>query len=312
MTTKNMVVLLYENSDFERVIALADSLATDPNVKSFVSYPSLMQKQHTSAYFKGMVGNFSSMVEEEGYNLADMDINMIVDAIYYIATKNPDDERMSLHDFASLAAELSADTTLVAQLGSTSNVSEEDLQYLDLLVALTDTSLIDSKMTTQEISAMMGIDKEMISLICPPGQKTTLREIIKSSKELLNGSMIPAHKHKKTPEPQVVEQREEVVVEKDTIVVVEEMVKAEETDIIDDEDMIYKDSTLFLSQYTASEIAQIIGMGEKSASVIFNLYRRSTGQKTKTMSLYDFIHFLYDDLANRRVFASRVDAESRK
>ena len=309
---KNMVVLLYENSDSERVIALADSLATDPNVKSFVSYPSLMQKQHTSAYFKGMVGNFSSMVEEEGYNLADMDINMIVDAIYYIATKNPDDERMSLHDFASLAAELSADTTLVAQLGSTSNVSEEELQYLDLLVALTDTSLIDSKMTTQEISAMVGIDKEMVSLICPPGQKTTLREIVKSSKELLNSSMIPAHKHKKTPEPQIVEQREEVVVEKDTIVVVEEMAQAEETDIADDEDMIYKDSTLFLSQYTASEIAQIIGMGEKSASVIFNLYRRSTGQKTKTMSLYDFIHFLYDDLANRRVFASRVDAESRK
>ena len=309
---KNIIVLLYENSDSERVIDLADSLATDPNVKSFVSYPSLMQKQHTSAYFKGMVGNFSSMAGEEGYNIADMDIDMIVDAIYYIATKNPDDERMSLHDFASLAAELSADTTLVAQLGSTSNISEEELQYLDLLVALTDTILIDSKMTAQEISDMIGIDKEMISLICPPGQKTTLREVIKSSKELLNGSMIPAHKHKKTPEPQVVEQREEVIVENDTIVVVEEIVQVEETDIEDDEDMIYKDSTLFLSQYTASEIAQIIGMGEKYASVIFNLYGRSTGQKTKTMSLYDFIHFLYDDLANRRLFASRVDAESRK
>ena len=309
---KNIIVLLYENSDSERVIDLADSLATDPNVKSFVSYPSLMQKQHTSAYFKGMVGNFSSMAGEEGYNIADMDIDMIVDAIYYIATKNPDDERMSLHDFASLAAELGADTTLVAQLGSTSNISEEELQYLDLLVALTDTILIDSKMTAQEISDMIGIDKEMISLICPPGQKTTLREVIKSSKELLNGSMIPAHKHKKTPEPQVVEQREEVIVENDTIVVVEEIVQVEETDIEDDEDMIYKDSTLFLSQYTASEIAQIIGMGEKYASVIFNLYGRSTGQKTKTMSLYDFIHFLYDDLANRRLFASRVDAESRK
>ena len=309
---KNIIMLLYENSDSERVIDLADSLATDPNVKSFVSYPSVMQKQHTSADFKGMVGNISSMAGEEGYNLVDFDINMMVDAIYYMATKNPSDERMSLHDFASLAAELSADTTLVTQLGSTSNVSEEELQYLDLLLALTDTSLIDSKMTAREISDIIGIDDEMISLICPPGQKTTLREIVKSSKELLNGSMIPVHKHKKTPEPQVVEQREEVIVEKDTIVVVEEIVKVEEIDIEDDEDMIYKDSTLFLSQYTASEIAQIIGMGEKYASIIFNLYGRNTGQKTKTMSLYDFIHFLYDDLANRRLFASQIDAESRK
>lgn len=309
---KNIIMLLYENSDSERVIDLSDSLSADPNVKSFVSYPSLMQKQHTAAYFEGMVGNFSSMAGAEGYNLADMDINLIVDAIYYIATKNPSDERMSLHDFASLSAELSADTTLMAQLGSAPNVSEEELQYLDLLVALTDTTLIDSKMTAKEISDMMGIDKEMISLICPPGQKITLREIIKLSKELLNGSMIPTHKHKKTPKPQIVEQREEVVVENDTIVVVEEIVQVEETDIEDDEDMIYKDSTLFLRQYTASEIAQIIGMGEKSASIIINLYGRSTGEKTKTMSLYDFIHFLHDDLANRRLFASRVNAENRK
>ena len=110
---KNIIMLLYENSDSEKVIELADSLSTDPNVKSFVSYPSLMQKQHSAAYFKGIVSNFSSMAEEEGYNLADMDINMIVDAIYYIATKNPSDERMSLHDFASLAAKLSADTTMM-------------------------------------------------------------------------------------------------------------------------------------------------------------------------------------------------------
>ena len=309
---KNIIMLLYENSDSERVIDLSDSLSADPNVKSFVSYPSLMQKQHTAAYFEGTVGNFSSMAEAEGYNLADMDINLIVDAIYYIATKNPSDERMNLHDFASLSAELSADTTLMAQLGSAPNVSEEELQYLDLLVALTDTTLIDSKMTAKEISDMMGIDKEMISLICPPGQKITLREIIKLSKELLNGSMIPMHKHKKTPKPQIVEQREEVVVENDTIVVVEEIVQVEETDIEDDEDMIYKDSTLFLRQYTASEIAQIIEMGEKSASIIINLYGRSTGEKTKTMSLYDFIHFLHDDLANRRLFASRVNAENRK
>ena len=309
---KNIIMLLYENSDSERVIELSDSLSADPNVKSFVSYPSLTQKQHTAAYFKGMVGNFSSMAEAEGYNLADMDIDLFVDAIYYIATKNPGDERMSLHDFASLAAELSADTTLVAQLGSSPKVSEEELQYLDLLVALTDTTLIDSKMTAKEISDMMGIDKEMISLICPPGQKITLREIIKLSKELLNGSMIPTHKHNKTPKPQIVEQREEVVVENDTIVVVEEIVQVEETAIEDDEDWIYKDSTVFLSQYTASEIAETIGMSEKYASIIFNLYGRSTGQKTKTMSLYDFIHFVHDDLANRRLFASRIDAESRR
>ena len=52
---KNIIVLLYENSDSARMIGLADSLSTNPKVKSFISYPSLMQKQHTASDIKGMV-----------------------------------------------------------------------------------------------------------------------------------------------------------------------------------------------------------------------------------------------------------------
>ena len=82
--------------------------------------------------------------------------------------------------------------------------------------------------------------------------------------------------------------------------------------VSDDVDMIYKDSTIFMSQRSASEIAQLIGMPEKSASMIFNLYGRSTKQKTKTMSLYDFIHFINSDLANRKILGSQINAENRK
>lgn len=309
---KNIVVLLYENNDSENVIALSDSLSASPRVKAFISYPSLMQKQHTAAAIKDMVSDLSVMAGNNEYDIADFDINTVVDAIYYIGSTNSSDERMSLHDFASLAVELSADSTLLTQLGTLSNVSDDEMQNLDLLVALTDTSLIDRKMTAEEISGVFGIDKELVALICPPGQKITVREMVKTSKELLNGSMMPAHSSGKKLEPQIVEQQEERTMENDTIVIIEDLIEAEEADILDDEDMIYKDSTLFLSQHSASEIAQILGMNEKSASVIFNLYGRTTGQKTKIMSLFEFIHFVNGDLAHRRIFASRIDEESRK
>jgi hypothetical protein len=121
-----------------------------------------MQKRHTASYIKEMVVDFSAMAGDTGYDLANFDINTVVDAIYYLASHNPGDERMSLHDFASLAAELSTDSTLLAQLGSPMDIDKEASQYLDVLVALTDTSLIDKKLTPDEIADIVGVDKEMV------------------------------------------------------------------------------------------------------------------------------------------------------
>jgi predicted RND superfamily exporter protein len=319
---KNIIVLLYDNADAPRVIELADSIATHPNVKSFISYPSLMQKKLTATETKSMIGGLTAMAGDmmpmagdNGFNIADFDLNTIVDAIYYLGSRNPSEEKMSLHDFASLAAELSADTTLSAYLGDAMQVSEGDSQYLDILVALTDTSLIDKKLTSKEISNLVGVDQELISLICPENQKTTIREIIKSSRELLDGSMVPSRTNNKTPEPQlVVQQLDSLLLENDSIQSDKNIAQAENIGVSNeiDEDAIYKDSTIFMKQYTSSEIAQMVGMNGKSASIIFNLYGRTIKQKTKTMSVYDFIRFVINDIANRKVFASQIDQESRR
>ena len=311
---KNITVLLYDNADAAKVIALADSVAAHPNVKSFISYPSLMQKKLTSTETMGMVDGLMSMTGESDFNLADFDINMLVDAIFYIGSRNPSEERMSLHDFASLAAGLSTDTTLSAFYGATSQISEDDLQYLDILVALTDTCLINSRLTSKEIADLVGIEQELIEMICPVGQTTSIREMIKTSKELLNESMMPSPTNNKTPEPQIVDSQVVLPVENDTVETTgntahhEELAVSEE----DDEDGIYKDSTIFMSQYTSSEIAQMVGMNKKSAAIIFNLYGRTVKQKTKTMSLYDFITFVINDIANRKLFASQINQENRR
>ena len=317
---KNITVLLYDNSDATRVIGLADSVLVHPNVKSFISYPSLMQKQMTAAETKSMIGGLTAMAgdmmptADNDFNTADFDLNTIVDAIFYIGSRNLSEEKMSLHDFASLAAELVADTTLSAYLGDATHMSEEDAQYLDVLVSLTDTCLIDKKLTSKEIADMVGIDEELISLICPENQKTTIREIIKSSKELLNESMMPAPAISKAPEPQIVEPQVNLPVENDSVESIENIAQTENICVSDavDEDAIYKDSTIFMSQYTSTEIAQMVGMNEKSASIIFNLYGRTTKQKTKTMSLFDFIQFVINDIANRKLFASQIDQENRR
>ena len=311
---KNIIVLLYENSDSEKVIALADSVNENPDVISFVSYPSLMQKQHLATNVKTMVSEFSEMGGDLDYDLAGFDLNTVVNAIYYIASRNPKEEKMSLHDFASFVAELSADSTLLAQTGYTPNLSEEEWQYLGLLVALSDTSLINREMTSEEISEIIGVDNELISLICSDGQKTTIREIVSTSKELIKKSNKPKQVALKTPEPQPVVDLEEAFLEMDTLETSNIVVVTvpETVNTVEDEDMIYKDSTVFMSQYSSSELAQLIGMDRKSASIIYTLYGKKVGHKTKTMSVFDFISFVTNDLAKRKLFASQIGEENLK
>ena len=311
---KNIIVLLYENSDSSRVIGLADSLAVNPNVKSFVSYPSLMQKQHTASSVKKLIEEFSAMLDNNNYGIADYDINTAVDAIFYMGSKKPNDEKMTLHDFALLAANLSSDTTLLARFGNQFSANEDALQSLDALIVLTDTSLINRKMTAEEISEIVAVDKELISLICPENQKMSIREIINTSKELLNESKRAKQVTIKTPEPQPVVDLEEAFleIEIDTLEIPNVVVHAENTNVSDDEDKIYKDSTIFMKQYSASEIAQLIGMDGRSASIVYTLYGKKVRHKTKTMSVFDFIHFVNNDLANRKLFASQIGDENRK
>lgn len=309
---KNVIVLLYENPDSQNIIGLADSLSANPNVKSFVSYPSLMQKQLTAADVKGIVGEFSAMSGDFDYNLAGIDMNMVVDAIFYIASRKPGDEKMSLHDFASLVAGLSSDSTMVAQLGTPSNVGEEELQYLDLLVVLSDTNMIDRGMTAKEISDLIGVDKELVSLICPYGQKTSIREIVKTSKKLITESKKPVQVTTKTLEPEPVVDLEEFFLDIDTLETTDVVVQSETLDDVDDEDKIFRDTTIFMKKYSSSDLAQLVGLDKSSVSIIYTLYGRKTGHRTKTMSVFDFIQFVNHDLAKRKLFAARIGDENRK
>ena len=311
---KNIIVLLYENADADRVIALSDSLSENKNVTSFISYPSLMQKGLTAPDTKKMVDGLPN----NGYAISDDVVNMAVDVIYFMASTNLSEETMSLHDLALLAVDYGTDSTISAYFGRPFAIGQNELQDLNSFVTLTDTTMIDSPLTAEELSSILGVDQELVSILCPDDQTMSIREMIQSAKELIDESTVPQHPSVKTPEPQHIEPQnvepQEVVLDEvaiDTLVTEEDLAPTE-TASVSDEDRIYTDSTAFLRQHTSDELAHIIGMKENPASLIFILYGRTTGQKTKTMSLYDFIHFIINDLANRKMFASRIDEESRK
>ena len=309
---KNITALLYSNSDSLKIIDLADSISKNPHVSSFVSYPSLMQKKYSAQETKGLLDEMTSMTGD--LDLDDISSEQIVNTIYYIKSGQLANEKISLHDFAMLMSDFATDTTYTTNIDIPINSPDTTMdieQTLSLLASLTDTSFISQKMSYDEISDILGIDKEMISLICPPGAKMTIKEIIRTAKILASSSMQPAHhRHRKeSPKETAVENITENTDNTDTTNNIQDI--AEGLHANDDYNM-YTDSTIVHSQYTTAEISELIGMKQASATLVYTLYGRTTGKKTKTMSIYEFIYFINHDLAKRRIFGSQLDDESRE
>lgn len=306
---RNITALLYENSDSIEIIKLADSISKNPHIKSFLSYPSLLQKKYSAKETKVLLDEMTVMSSD--IDLGNISTTQIVNTLYYIKSGNLANEKISLHDFAVLMSEFASDTTFASKIEIPTietDTAIDTKQGLNVLVSLTDTSFINKKLTSEEISELLGIDNEMISIICE--DKMSITEVIQTAKELVNSITEKPTKPKTNPtEPKTTSAKTETqsqtnIATADTTQTIVESVP--------DSYNIYTDSTKVHSQYTPAEIAEIIGMKEKNASTIFTLYGRTSGQKTKTMSLYEFIYFLNHDLSKRKIFASQFDNESRE
>lgn len=306
---KNITALLYENSDSLKIIELADSISQNPHITTVLSYPSLLQKKYSANDAKVLLGEMTTLLGDIEFK--GISTELIVNILYYIKSGEIANEEISLHDFALLASEFATDTTFTSkiEIPTTETDSTIDItQGLKLLVSLTDTSFINQKLTSEEISDLLGIDNEMLSIICEGEMSIT--EVIKTAKELVRSMTEKPTKRKTTPSEPLAEAKDEsehanisTITSSDTTQTTVENINS---------DNIYTDSTKVHSQYTPAEIADIIGMKEKNASMIYNLYGRTMGKKVKTMSLYEFIYFLNHDLSKRKVFASQFDSESRE
>ena len=68
---KNTVVLLYQNSDEDKIIGLADLLSLDAKVDTVVSYPTLMRRQLNSEEMLATLSGLTSMLPPEASGMID-------------------------------------------------------------------------------------------------------------------------------------------------------------------------------------------------------------------------------------------------
>ena len=106
---QNITALLYENSDSIKIIELSDSISKNPHIKTFLSYPSLLQKKYSAKEAKVLLDEMTVLSSDIDFK--DISTEQIVNILYYIKSGELANEEISLHDFAVLISEFANDTT---------------------------------------------------------------------------------------------------------------------------------------------------------------------------------------------------------
>ena len=104
---QNQTVLLYRTDEQEKIIALADSLESDPKVVTAISYPSIMLKERTADEMIGFIREMSAMLPA-GAKSADSTMLSpdLLSIVYYAAAHPERKEKMSFSDIEKFVSEI--------------------------------------------------------------------------------------------------------------------------------------------------------------------------------------------------------------
>lgn len=111
---KNSFSLLYRTSSEDRIIALSDSLDSDPEVLMMLDYPSLFKKEMTAEEMCGNIQTLMSVLPAmPGADIPDIHFDQkllspdMLRVLYYAASHPVRDEKMSFEDMIQLGEEAS-------------------------------------------------------------------------------------------------------------------------------------------------------------------------------------------------------------
>jgi len=110
---KNITVVIYDRQDEQKVMQLADSLATDSMVEVFVSYPSLLQREYKCSE---MMGALDGMMEMGKGFVDSLSLPALTDdmlkIVYYASQSNEGDNmKVAVMELFSYVLEQSNDTS---------------------------------------------------------------------------------------------------------------------------------------------------------------------------------------------------------
>ena len=175
----NMLVMVYNNKDEDKLGNLVETLENDDKVTSIMSYGTILGKPYTSKELVGVIEEMSS-----GFTLN----STMLDMLYYHYYTDGTTGTMTLSDFFTFISE-----TIVNDEAFSGYISEDMMANMDRIGMFTDKSELTKKRTPEELATMLDIEESMAQTIFilhnaqnVSSKKMTVSEFV----GFLNGSLL--------------------------------------------------------------------------------------------------------------------------
>ena len=290
---KNLTVLLYGNDDEDDIIPFADSLRGIDGVESVISYPTLLRKQYKADEMvdaiKGMpldMGGGAAMP-----NVAGMLTPEMLRLAYYFKFNQDDDIKIEFPDLAHFISETCANSPLMeSEYGAG---MKDKLGLLDELFGTGDDDQTVEEVPETEVNVPA---QTSTTVQTAPSTETKPAETTAAKQTDQVENPVVSTPVKSTPDGiSIIKFSKKLASERSG----EENVRVLQTLV---------DVPAINRQMTVQEISQYVGSTAGQTRIVFSFSKK----KSKTMSPLEYVHFLSDDLFNRKSLSSMVSADQKK
>ncbi len=155
---KNMLVMIYDNKDEEKIAELIERLEKNENVTQVMSYPNLLGKPYTADELGASIGDLGSSMGADTGDMPEFDpaLLSLVYYHYYDGQTKP----LTMSDFLQFLSNdiLNNDTFADA-------ISPEMREQADMLGQFSSKEALQTQRTAAELAAMFDIDETMINTV---------------------------------------------------------------------------------------------------------------------------------------------------
>ncbi len=268
---KNPFVLIYDNQDENQLLTLMDTLLADNGVEMVISYPTLLQREYTPAQLVEAIGDLSSMAN--GIRTEEMEVpSMSMDLLS--------------EDVLKVVYYTARDG------GRNMTMTFNDMADFLIQQAHNPNSFL-AKAMDDNLKEQIRMLEEIRQINRPDPNKSPVSNMVEA--------------------PAIIETKpaEAKLSERDNNKVAENPILSEvTTEIVPSPTKSYSpytDTALLRKSMTATQMAKYLTMEESQAKTIYRLAKRSG----TTMTPVEFIHYVTDEILQRKVLAMTIKEEQK-
>ena len=278
----NTIVTLYHTDEENAVFALSDSLKQDSSVLAVISYPTLLKQPYTA---EGLVSYIRQMSVDMADYMPEMDLSILnaetMHIVYYMRSHAADTLQIGFPDLMHFVQDHCLTNPMFEQL-----ISDEMRQQMALLQSMMEPEEEEETQTqtkTGRKASNADVNADVTQLTKTQTQtKTQVQTQVKAKNNVVSANAVPVN-------------------------AVMRRLASSNGDELTYYLMTLTDSVELYTEKSVRQMADYIGSTNGQTKMVYSFSKNG-----KRMTPLEYVHFLTDDLFQRKALAKLVNEEQKK